>query len=117
MQGERRNEAGSSDLGASRMLPARNIIAPTVPARPSGLQISSAAQPGPGIAVTQPPSGSVSLSSVLADVNSQIRNLVGNMQGAHMVQSGSLSYIVHIHAQITFQLLSLIISLFRSGRN
>ncbi|XP_015884148.1 ubiquitin-like domain-containing protein CIP73 isoform X3 [Ziziphus jujuba] len=88
MLAERRNGAGSNDLGASRMLPVRNIIAAAVPSHPSGVPISSAAQPGPGIAVTQPPSDSVSLSSVLSEVNSQIRNLVGNMQGAHAVQSG-----------------------------
>lgn len=74
----------------------RNIIATAVPPRPTGVPTSSAAQPGPGIAVTQPPSGSVSLSSVLAQVNSQIRNIVGNVQGNNVVQSGSLSSLLHI---------------------
>ncbi|KAF3446864.1 hypothetical protein FNV43_RR12044 [Rhamnella rubrinervis] len=88
IQGERRSGAGSGDSNASRMIPVRNIIATALPSNPAGIPTSSAAQTGAGITVTQPPSGSVSLSSVLAQVNSQIRNIVGNMQGDNTIQSG-----------------------------
>lgn len=105
MQGERRSGAGSGDSSASRMIPVRNIIATALPSHPAGIPNSSAPQPGPGITVTQSPSGSVSLSSVLAQVNSQIRNIVGNMQGDNTVQSGSSSSHLHILVKITCQLL------------
>ncbi|XP_062098620.1 ubiquitin-like domain-containing protein CIP73 isoform X2 [Humulus lupulus] len=41
-----------------------------------------------GASASQPATNSDSLSSLLAEVNSQIRNLVGNMQGDNLVQSG-----------------------------
>ncbi|KAG7971536.1 hypothetical protein I3843_07G139600 [Carya illinoinensis] len=88
MLGERRNGAGSGDSGATRVLPMRNVIATTVPSRPSGVASSGVAQPGLGVSVSEPPSDSVSLSSVISEVNSRIRNFVGNLQGDGMVSSG-----------------------------
>lgn len=88
LQGERRSGTGSADSGASRVIPVRNIIATAVPPRPSGVAMSNAAHPAPGVSASQPASGSDSLSSFLAEVNSQIRNLVGNVQGDNTVHSG-----------------------------
>jgi hypothetical protein len=62
LQGDRRSGTVSVDSGASRVIPVRNIIAAAVPPRSSG--------------------------AALPEVNSQIRNLVGNMQGDNLVQSG-----------------------------
>lgn len=82
MQGEHRGAAGS--------LPhMRNIIATAVPSRPSGVASSGVAQPGLGVSVSQRPADSVSLSSVMSEVNSRIRNFVGNLHGESTVPSGS----------------------------
>lgn len=89
LQAERRSGTGSADSGASRVIPLRNIIATAVPPHPSGAAMSNAAHPSPGVSASQPASDSDSLSSLLAEVNSQIRNLVGNVQGDNVVQSGS----------------------------
>lgn len=89
MQGERRNGAGSGDSGVTRVLPMRNVIATTVPSQPSGVASSGVAHPGLGVSVSEPPSDSVSLSSLVSEVNSQIRHFVGNLQGDGMVASGS----------------------------
>lgn len=81
MQGEHRGAAGS--------LPhMRNIIATAVPSRPSGVASSGVAQPGLGVSVSQRPADSVSLSSVMSEVNSRIRNFVGNLHGESTVPSG-----------------------------
>ncbi|KAL6216316.1 hypothetical protein ACLB2K_009539 [Fragaria x ananassa] len=87
MQGEHRNGPGSRDSGAVRVLPVRNVIATTIPSSQTGISMSSATQPGSGVSLPQPPSDS-SLSSIVAELNSQIRNLVGNNQGNDAVQSG-----------------------------
>ncbi|XP_059459775.1 ubiquitin-like domain-containing protein CIP73 isoform X2 [Corylus avellana] len=88
MQGEHRSAAGSGDSGATRVLPMRNVFATAVPSRPSGVASSGVAQPGLGVSVSQRPADSVSLSSVISEVNSRIRNFVGNLQGESMVLSG-----------------------------
>lgn len=80
MQGEHRNGPGSRDSGAARVLPVRNVIATSIPSSQTGITISSASQPGPGVSVPRPPSES-SISSIVAELNSQIRNFVGNIQG------------------------------------
>lgn len=85
VQGERRNATGS---GSVRVLPVRNIIAAAVPSRPTAAAISTVAQPGPGLSVPQLSANSGLLSSVVDQVNSQIRNFVGNMQGENQVPSG-----------------------------
>ncbi|KAF3957076.1 hypothetical protein CMV_017871 [Castanea mollissima] len=87
--GERRNGAGSGDSGATRVLPLRSVIATAVPSRPGGVANSSVAQPGL-VSVSQPPSDSVSLSSVMSEGYPRIRNLVGNMLGDNMVSSGQV---------------------------
>ena len=89
MQGEHRSAAGSGDSGATRVLPMRNVFAGAVPSHPSGVASSGVAQPGLGVSVSRRPADSVSLSSVISEVNSRIRNFVGNLQGESMVPSGS----------------------------
>ncbi|PON90416.1 Ubiquitin [Trema orientale] len=93
LQGERRSGTGTADSGAPRVIPVRNIVATAVPARPSGVATSNAAHPAPVVSApvvsaSQPAADSDSLSSLLAEVNSQIRNLVGNMHRDNVVQSG-----------------------------
>ncbi|XP_044511387.1 ubiquitin-like domain-containing protein CIP73 isoform X2 [Mangifera indica] len=93
LQGERNNNTGSSDSSGPvplRMLPVRNVIAAAVPSRPTGIAISTGAQPGLGFSVSSQPANSLLLSSVINEVNSQIRNLVGNMQGENQVSSGEV---------------------------
>ncbi|KAM5565255.1 ubiquitin-like domain-containing protein CIP73 [Rosa sericea] len=87
MQGEHRNGPGSRDSGAARVLPVRNIIATAIPSSQTGIATSSASQTGSGVSVPRPRSDS-SLSSIVAELNSQIRNFVGNAQGNDAVQSG-----------------------------
>ncbi|KAJ7957943.1 Large proline-rich protein BAG6 [Quillaja saponaria] len=74
---EHRNGTGSADLSSTRVLPVRNVIAAAVPH-------------STGINLSQPPPDSVSLSSVISEVNSQIRNFVGNVQGDTVVPSGQV---------------------------
>ncbi|GMI90699.1 hypothetical protein like AT5G42220 [Hibiscus trionum] len=76
MQGERGNNAGS---GSVRVLPVRNAIAAADQARATTVAMSSAAQS----AHTES-----SLSSVVAEINSRIRNLV-SMQGDNQGASGT----------------------------
>ncbi|CAL2232959.1 unnamed protein product [Prunus armeniaca] len=84
MPREHRNGSGSRDSGA-RVLPVRNVIAATMPTSQTGIAISGVSQPG--LSASQPPSDS-SLSSIVSELNSHIRNFVGNMQGEDAVQSG-----------------------------
>lgn len=68
--GERVNGAVAGDSGQTRVQPVRNVVAATVPSRPSAASVSSAAaQP----AVSVPPQSpeSVPLSAIVADANSQ----------------------------------------------
>lgn len=94
--GEHRNGSGSRDSGA-RVLP-RNVSAASMPSSRTGVVNSSASQPTPGVSVSQQPSDS--LSSIVAELNSQIRNLVGNMQGEDVAQSGTLPYVLWILVDI-----------------
>ncbi|GLT31332.1 hypothetical protein SLA2020_060750 [Shorea laevis] len=87
-QGERSSNTGS---GSMRVLPVRNVVAATIPAArpgPSGFALS--AQPAFYIPTSQPPSDS-SLPNVLTEVNSRMRNFVGNVQGENQVASGNNS--------------------------
>ncbi|KAK4276466.1 hypothetical protein QN277_014613 [Acacia crassicarpa] len=84
---ERRNASGSGDLGSMRALPVRNLIAAAVPAYPSGVGTVSGMQPS-GVPTSQLPSDSVTLSSVIADINSRARNILGNIRGDSAVPSG-----------------------------
>ncbi|KAK7382910.1 hypothetical protein VNO78_28574 [Psophocarpus tetragonolobus] len=87
---EHRNEPGSGDPGSTRVLPVRNVIAAAIPSQPPGVGVTSSAQTGFGVSTSQPPSDSASLSSVLAEINSRLRNVVGNMQGESTVPSGQM---------------------------
>ncbi|GFS31908.1 ubiquitin-like superfamily protein [Actinidia rufa] len=82
-QGERVNQTGSGDLGQARVLPVRNVIASAVSSRPS---VTSASQTG--VSGVQPPQDSALLSPFIAEVNSQIRNLVDNMRNENQAPSG-----------------------------
>ncbi|KAF2310173.1 hypothetical protein GH714_007045 [Hevea brasiliensis] len=93
MQGERGNGTGFSGSGPVRMLPVQNVIAAAVPSHSTGVtvSVSNATQPGLGVSISQPPSDSTSLSSVIAEVNSRLRSLVGTMQGENQPTSGSVT--------------------------
>ncbi|XP_022769315.1 large proline-rich protein BAG6-like [Durio zibethinus] len=73
VQGEHGNNSGS---GSMRVLPVRNVIATAVPARSTSAASSAAPT-------------DLSLSSVIAEVNSRLRNFVSNMQGENQVESGN----------------------------
>ncbi|KAF4366528.1 hypothetical protein F8388_012473 [Cannabis sativa] len=93
LQGDRRSGTVSVDSGASRVIPVRNIIAAAVPPRSSGAALPGVVFPATvfspsSASASQQATNTDSLSSLLAEVNSQIRNLVGNMQGDNLVQSG-----------------------------
>ncbi|XP_068313634.1 uncharacterized protein [Pyrus communis] len=78
--------SGSRDSGG-QVLPVRNVVGASIPSSQTGVAVSSASQPGPGGSVSQPPSGS-SLSSIVDELNSHIRNFVGNAQPDDTAQSG-----------------------------
>lgn len=85
---EHQNEPGSGDSGSTRVLPVR--VSATIPSHPPGIGVSSSTQTGFSVSTSQPPSDSASLSSVLAEINSRLRNVVGNMQGDNTVPSGQM---------------------------
>lgn len=85
---EQRNEPGSGDFGSTRVLPVRNVISATLPSNPPGIRAASNTQTGFGISTSQPSPDSAPLSSVLAEINSRLRNSVGSMQGHNPVLSG-----------------------------
>lgn len=95
-QSEHHNGPGSGDSGSTRVLPVRNVIAAALPSRPPGVGVASSTQTGFGVSTSQPPSDSAPLSSVLAEINSRLRNFVGNMQGDNTVLSGGYQFIVYI---------------------
>lgn len=95
VQGEGGNATGSAELagsgsGSVRVLPMRNIIAAAVPSRPVGAAISTAAQPGSGLSVPQLSANPGLLPSAADQMNSQIRNFVGNMIGENQVPSAEV---------------------------
>ncbi|KAJ6392376.1 hypothetical protein OIU77_026187 [Salix suchowensis] len=51
--------------------------------------VTDAAQPVLGISLSQPPSDSMSLSSIMSGINSQLRQIAGNRQGGNQPASGS----------------------------
>ncbi|KAL5780804.1 hypothetical protein ACOSQ2_011541 [Xanthoceras sorbifolium] len=84
VQGDRGNNTGSPNSmgfgsGSIRVVPVRNVIATAVPSRPTGVAVSSAAQPGLASTVSQQPSDPALL-SVMDEVNSRFRNFVGSMR-------------------------------------
>lgn len=66
-QGERNSRTGSAD------------------SRSSGIAMTNAPQPASGASDSNP----VSLPHLLSEVNSQVRSLIGNMQGDNPLHSGS----------------------------
>ncbi|KAJ8772663.1 hypothetical protein K2173_027840 [Erythroxylum novogranatense] len=78
-QGERGSNTGSGGSSTVRVLPMRNVIAAAVPSNAGGIQVPDAAEPGMGVTIPQPPSDS-SISSLVAEINSQLRSFAGNMQ-------------------------------------
>ena len=78
VQGEHGNTASAGVSGPEQVLPVRNVAVATVPLR-SGL----------GLSLSQPPSDSLSLSSIVNEINSQLRQLSGNMQEGNQPASGS----------------------------
>ncbi|KAH8509677.1 hypothetical protein H0E87_011445 [Populus deltoides] len=88
VQGEHGNTASSGVSGPEQVLPGRNVVVATVPLRSAGVTV--AAQPGLGLSLSQPPSDSMSLSSIVNEINSQLRQLSGNMQEGNQPASGSI---------------------------
>ncbi|WCJ44324.1 Ubiquitin-like superfamily protein [Euphorbia peplus] len=74
MQVEQGNGIGLASSGPMRVLPLRNVVA-AVPSHSTGVAVPSGAQPGLGVSVSPP------VDTLIADINSQIRDLVGAMQG------------------------------------
>ncbi|KAJ1424208.1 Ubiquitin-like domain superfamily [Sesbania bispinosa] len=85
---ENRNEPGLGDSGSTRVLPVRNVISATLPSNPPGVGVASSTQTGFGTSTSQPPPDSVPISSIVAEINSRLRNSIGNMQGENTVLSG-----------------------------
>ncbi|KAJ6680952.1 LARGE PROLINE-RICH PROTEIN BAG6 [Salix koriyanagi] len=88
VQGEHGNAASLGVSGPVQVLPVRNVVAATVPLHSAGVTVAE--QPGPGLSLSQPPSESMSLSSIVNEINSQLRQLSDNMQGGNRPASGSI---------------------------
>ncbi|KAE9617268.1 hypothetical protein Lal_00034369 [Lupinus albus] len=56
----------------------------------SGVGVASGTETGFGVSTSQPPSDTTPLSTVLAGINSRLRNFVGNMQADNTVLSGQI---------------------------
>lgn len=87
---EHRSEPGSGDSGSTRGLPVRNVISATLPSNPSGIGAAGSTPSGFSISTSQLPPDSAPLSSVLAEIQSHLRNSVGNMQGDSTILSGQM---------------------------
>lgn len=92
--GERQNVTnGSTNPGVAQTLPVRSVLETAIP-HPLGVSVSAAVQPGEGVYFSQPTPDSVSLSSIVADVNSRLRDLVGNVGGGSTTESGILPCLI-----------------------
>jgi len=92
-QGER-SGATTGDPGANRAFPGRNVIAAAVPSRAT-ITVSplpNTSQPVGGVSTSQS-SDAASLSSAIAEVNSRIRNLLGNMHTENQTPGGYLIFV------------------------
>ncbi|MED6196930.1 hypothetical protein PIB30_051954 [Stylosanthes scabra] len=87
---ENHNEPGPVDSGSARVLPVRNFISPAFPSHPPGVGVASGTQTGLGVSTSQPPSDSATWPSAVNEANF-FRNLVRNMQGDNMAQSGQMA--------------------------
>src|SRR5687768_15711133 len=87
-QGER-NGVATSDSGANRVFPVRNVIAAAVPSRATIAvsAVPNTSQPVGGVSASQS-SDAASLTSAIAEVNSRIRNLLENMRPENQTPSG-----------------------------
>ncbi|PKI55163.1 hypothetical protein CRG98_024454 [Punica granatum] len=85
-QGERGDSNSSRDSGTAT--PLRTVVAATVPARPSSVPSSTASQSIPVSGTQSHPEIADPLSSVVAQINSQIRSLVANVQEGNQAPSG-----------------------------
>ncbi|PIN25242.1 hypothetical protein CDL12_02018 [Handroanthus impetiginosus] len=85
VQGERVNVTESGDSGQPRGSLGINVTASAVPLQPAMISISGAGAPGAGVSQTY---DSNSISSMVAEVNSQMRNLVANMQNENQATTG-----------------------------
>ncbi|XP_021737145.1 large proline-rich protein BAG6-like isoform X2 [Chenopodium quinoa] len=85
-QGEHGGVSASGDSGATRVFPVRNVIAATVPSRTVS-PIPTTSQPI-GVVSTSSSPDAASFSSVISQVNSQIRNLLENMRRDNQTTPG-----------------------------
>lgn len=86
-QGERANGTGAGNSGQSRVQPVRNVNITTVLPRPSVVAVSGSV--GPSVGVSMSPPDFFPISTVLSEVNSQIRNLAGNVHSEPQASPGA----------------------------
>ncbi|XP_010534046.1 PREDICTED: large proline-rich protein BAG6 isoform X2 [Tarenaya hassleriana] len=93
-QGAPENSTGSAATGSVRVLPVRNVVAAAVPPRPtSGIAVSTA--PQTRLANLQAPDSS-SISSIVSEINSRLRDAVNNRQARNPGAPGTESSEVHV---------------------
>lgn len=85
VQGERVNRTGSGDSGQTRAPSMRNVTATAVPTRPI---VTGSSMPQTAASVPQPSNDLVPLSTLVAEVNSRIRNFVDDMRSENQAPSG-----------------------------
>lgn len=85
VQGERVNRTGSGDSGQTRAPSMRNVTATAVPTRPT---VTGSSTPQTAASVPQPSNDLVPLSTLVAEVNSRIRNFVDDMRSENQAPSG-----------------------------
>lgn len=78
---------GSGDSGQTRVLP-RNVTATAMPLRPTAVSVSGAVQPSSAVSQSDPGS----LSTMIAEINSQIRDLVDDRQSETQASAGGSPY-------------------------
>ncbi|KAL3505459.1 hypothetical protein ACH5RR_035300 [Cinchona calisaya] len=79
-QGEYGTGTGAGNSGQLRVQPVINVNATAVPSRPAVVAVSGSVEPGVG--VSPPPPDFFPISTVLSEVNSQIRSFIGNAHSA-----------------------------------
>ncbi|XP_027149385.1 ubiquitin-like domain-containing protein CIP73 isoform X1 [Coffea eugenioides] len=78
--GERANGTASGESAQSRVQGVTNVNTTAVPLRPAVVAVSGTLEPSVGVSL---PPDLFPLSTVVSEVNSQIRNFVGNIRGGH----------------------------------
>ena len=89
MQGQAANATASADYGQAHGTTGLNITRTSIQSQPISFSASGAVPTG---TVDQQPPQSTSISSTLADLSSQMRSLVLNMQGENNAPSGITIY-------------------------